>query len=335
MNFSPELTPATAVFMSLLAASMWGSWFISLKYLGDYPLDAFYVTLFSTSLVLVWTLGLFLEGSALLQNISDIWTVDSSRINITLICGVLYVFGMRLSLLVMGKIGLSLTQPIQQSINILAGTAVAAVIGGVPAGLSLWKLALACTLLVAAVLVTMTAGNLRAKAQQAPNFKSTLIYTPLDLWKALGLLVFSSAFIPAYTFAISYGLKSVTQPNGLAVLPFMAVLVTGAFTGSILTSGIGLTRSRQWNRIFQAPFSIHKFGMISGVFHYGGNIIHTYSTAFLSSVVSWPLSVTAGLWTTLWGFVYGEFKDSPRRVYLTLFAGIALYLLGAFTIASL
>jgi glucose uptake protein GlcU len=251
----------------------------------------------------------------------------------TLVCGVLYVIGMRLSLFVMGRIGLSLTQPIQQSINILAGTAVAAFVGGVPEGLSLAKLALACTLLVGAVLVTMLAGNLRAKAQQAPNFKSTLIFTPHDLWKALGLLVFSSAFIPAYTFAISYGLKSVTQPNGLAVLPFMAVLVTGAFTGSLLTSGLALSRSKGWPLVFQAPFSIHKFGIISGVFHYGGNIIHTYSTAFLSSAVSWPLSITAGLWTTLWGFVYGEFKDSPRSVYIALFAGIALYLLGAFTIA--
>jgi drug/metabolite transporter (DMT)-like permease len=333
MNFSPQLDTGTAIFMSLLAASMWGSWFISLKYLGDYPIDGFYVTLFTTSLLLVWSLAIILDGKALFENLSAVWAVDSSRIWLTLVCGVLYVIGMRLSLFVMGRIGLSLTQPIQQSINILAGTAVAAFVGGVPEGLSLAKLALACTLLVGAVLVTMLAGNLRAKAQQAPNFKSTLIFTPHDLWKALGLLVFSSAFIPAYTFAISYGLQSVTQPNGLAVLPFMAVLVTGAFTGSLLTSGLALSRSKQWHLVFRAPFRIHKFGIISGFFHYGGNIIHTYSTAFLSSAVSWPLSITAGLWTTLWGFVYGEFKDSPRSVYIALFVGIALYLLGAFTIA--
>jgi drug/metabolite transporter (DMT)-like permease len=333
MNFSPQLDTGTAIFMSLLAASMWGSWFISLKYLGDYPIDGFYVTLFTTSLLLVWSLAIILDGKALFENLSAVWAVDSSRIWLTLLCGVLYVIGMRLSLFVMGRIGLSLTQPIQQSINILAGTAVAAFVGGVPEGLSLAKLALACTLLVGAVLVTMLAGNLRAKAQQAPNFKSTLIFTPHDLWKALGLLVFSSAFIPAYTFAISYGLQSVTQPNGLAVLPFMAVLVTGAFTGSLLTSGLALSRSKQWHLVFRAPFRIHKFGIISGFFHYGGNIIHTYSTAFLSSAVSWPLSITAGLWTTLWGFVYGEFKNSPRSVYIALFAGIALYLLGAFTIA--
>jgi drug/metabolite transporter (DMT)-like permease len=334
MNFSPELTTGTAVFMSLLAAAMWGSWFISLKYLGDYPLDGFYVTLFSTSLALVWTAGFVLDGGALLANLRDTWAADPSRIWLTLACGVLYVFGMRLSLVVMGRIGLSLTQPIQQSINILAGTAVAVLVGGVPEGLSIGKLVLACALLVGAVLATMVAGNLRARAQQAPGFKSTLIYTPKDLWKALGLLIFSSAFIPAYTLAISYGLKSVTQPNGMAVMPFMAMLVTGAFTGSMLTSGLVLTRKKQWRLVFQAQFSIHKFGIISGLCHYGGNIIHTYSTAFLSSAVSWPLSVTAGLWTQLWGFVYGEFKGSPKGVYIALFTGIALYLLGAFAIAG-
>jgi len=334
MNFTPELTTGTAVFMSLLAAAMWGSWFISLKYLGDYPLDGFYVTLFSTSLVLVWTAGFVLDGSALLANLVDTWAADPSRIWLTLICGVLYVFGMRLSLLVMGKIGLSLTQPIQQSINILAGTGVAALVGGVPDDLSVGRLVIACTLLVGAVLATMAAGNLRTAAQQAPGFQSTLIYTPKDLWKSLGLLIFASAFIPAYTLAISYGLKSVTQPNGMAVMPFMAVLVTGAFTGSMLTSGVLLARSRQWRRVFRAPLSLHKLGVISGLCHYGGNIIHTYSTAFLSSAVSWPLSVTAGLWTQLWGFVYGEFKGSPKRVYIALFTGIILYLLGAFAIAS-
>jgi hypothetical protein len=334
MNFAPELTTGTAIFMSLLAASMWGSWFISLKYLGDYPIDGFYITLFSTSLLLVWTAGFILDGKALLTNLNEVWAVDSSRILVTLACGVLYVFGMRISLFVMDRIGLSLTQPIQASINILAGTAVAAFVGGIPAGLSVGKLVLGCLLLVGAVLVTMVAGNLRAKAQQVPNFQSKLIFTPKDLWQALALLTFSSLFIPAYTFAISYGLQSITQPYGMAVLPFMAVLVTGAFTGSLITSGVQLTRSRQWHRVFQAPFKIHKFGIGSGFFHYGGNIIHTYSTAALSSAISWPLSVTAGLWTTLWGFVYGEFKDSPRSVYLTLFAGIALYLLGAYTIAS-
>jgi hypothetical protein len=141
--------------------------------------------------------------------------------------------------------------------------------------------------------------------------------------------------LQAYTYAISYGLKSVSQPHGMAVMPFMATLVSGAFLGALLSSGLALTIQHQWSAAIHAPFSVHKFGILSGLAHYGGNIIHTFATVVLSSVVSWPLGVTMGLWTQFWGLVYGEFKGSPRKVYLALFSGIGLYLAGAYILAFL
>ncbi len=112
----------------------------------------------------------------------------------------------------------------------------------------------------------------------------------------------------------------------------MALLASGAFAGALLTSGLLLTARRQWRIVFCAPLSIHKFGILSGFAHYGGNIIHTTATVFLSAVISWPLGVTMGLWTQFWGLVYGEFKGSPRRAYVALFSGIGLYLIGAYLI---
>jgi hypothetical protein len=333
MNLSPDLNTSTAVFMSLLAAFMWGSWFISLKYLGNYPINGYYVTLFTTSLVFVWTVGFVLDGPALIGNLRQVWAIDPSRIWVTLCCGVLYVFGMRLSIYVMGKIGLSLAQPIQSSINILMGTLVAALVGGVPPNLSVGRLVLACLFLTAAVSITVVAGNLRAQSQKDNHNYTGPVYTNSVLMRSTGLMILSSVFIPAYTFGLSYGLRSITHTAGMAVLPFMAMLCTGAFCGSMLTSGVMLTRCKQWHLVFQAPFSIHKFGIFSGLFHYGGNIIHTFATAFLSSAISWPLGVTSGLWTQLWGMVYGEFKGASRRAYVALFSGIGLYLLGAYLIA--
>ena len=73
-----------------------------------------------------------------------------------------------------------------------------------------------------------------------------------------------------------------------------AMLATGAFISAILISAIILTVRKQWRVAIQAPFSIHKWGILSGLFHYGGNIIHTYSTAFLSSAISWPLGISGG-----------------------------------------
>jgi len=333
LNFSPELSTTIAVAMSLTAAFMWGSWLISLKYLGDYPLDGFFVTQFITSFIFVWSVGFTLDGPALLGNIRQVYATDPSRVVVTLVCGVMYVIGMRLSLFVVKTIGLSLSQPIGSSVNILGGTLVAALVGGVPARLSPLKIALVVILLVGAVTASMISGKLHTKNREQSEYKSGLNYTMKDLWRALGLALFAAAFIPAYTIGISYGLHSITQPNGLAVLPFMALLVSGAFTGAMLGSGLLLTINKQWSIIFHAPMSVHKFGIISGLFHYGGNIIHTFATASLSSVVSWPLGITASLWTQLWGLVYGELRGAPCRAYLALFLSIAFYLLGTYVIA--
>jgi hypothetical protein len=335
MNFNPELTTGPAVLMSLMAAFMWGTWFISLKYLKDYPLDGFYLTLFTTSIVFVWGVGFIIDGKALIGNISDVLAADPSRVWLTLLFGSLYVVGMRISLYVFSVIGLSISQPIQSSVNIVIGTAVAAYVGGVPEGLTTTRIILSLVLLSGAVLSSMLAGRWRAQSQstEVERPKGTLAYTPKELLRAFGLLLFSALFIPAYTLGLSYGLRSSTHIEGLAVMPFMALLATGAFIGSFLTSGFMLTKKKQWGIVLHTPLSIAKFGIVSGIFHYGGNIIHTFATAYLSSAVSWPLGVTSGLWTQLWGLVYGEFRQAPKKAYAALIVGILLYLLGAYFIA--
>ena len=291
------------------------------------------MTLFATSLVLVWGVGFILDGKALLGNIRDVYLVKSSCIWITFVCGILYVIGMSLSMTVLKTIELSLSQPIQSSVNILAGTLVSGLVGGMPENISMSKMFIAIAFLLAAVVMSVIAGNLRIKAQDQGQTQSDLSFTKKELVKSLGLIAFASLFVPSYTLAISYGLKSTTHADGLAVMPFMVLLASGAFVGAFLANGITLSVRKQWHVIWEAPFSIHKWGIMSGLFHYGGNIIHTFATAFLSSVVSWPLGVTSNLWKQVWGFVYGEFKGFPKKVYVFVFAGFAFYLIGAFFMA--
>jgi hypothetical protein len=334
MNFSPDITTGTAIFLSLLAAFMWGSWFISLKYLGDYPLDGFYLTLFATSIVFVWAVGFLLDGSALLADIRRVMAADPPVIFVTLACGILYVIGIRFSLVALQRIGLSLSQPIQASFNILIGTLISGLVGGIPAEVNPAGIAAACLLLFVAVYVSMAAGQLRSRELSSGAVAvSSLRYTTQDLWRSTILLVLSSAFIQAYTFGLSFGLRTVTHARGLAIMPFMVLLASGAFLGALLTSGLILTARRQWKTVLRASFRIHALGILSGLFHYGGNIIHTIGTTALSPVISWPLGVTMGLWTQFWGLLYGEFKGSSRRVYTLLFTGVALYLLGAYLIS--
>ena len=334
MNFDPTISTGVAIFMGLLAASWWGSWFIALKYLHDYPLEAFYLTLFIFSMVIVWGTGFILDGSALLQNMQTVWIEDPSRIYITFICGILYVTGMQLSLRVVKVIGLSVTSPIQSSINVVSGTIVTAIIGGIPEYLTASRIFFAAIFLLAAVLLTLSAGQIRNQAQLAAQLDTGLSKDRKVLIRSVYLLVAGSAFIPAYSLAISYGLKSITQPHGMAVMPFMAVLCTGAFTGSLLICGTILTVKKQWHVFFDHGFRIHIPGILSGTAHYGGNIIHTFATRNLSAVVSWPLGLSGGLWTQIWGLVYGEFKGSPRKGYILLISGFISYIVGVYIISS-
>jgi hypothetical protein len=115
----------------------------------------------------------------------------------------------------------------------------------------------------------------------------------------------------------------------------MAMLVTGAMIGSLMTSGTILTTTRQWHRVWRAGFKIHKWGIWSGLFHYGGNISHTFAASFLSAAIAFPLGITSGLWTQMWGLVYGEFKGSPPRAYIALAGGVILYIIGAYIIATM
>lgn len=335
MNYDPVLPNLVAVSIGLVAAVLWGSWFIVLKYLDDYPLEAFYLTLFAFSWVFVWSVGFIIDGTNLWGNIQFVRQADPSRVTLTFICGMLYVVGIQLTLYAMRILGLTISQPIQASINIIGGTALAALIGGIPLGLTVRRIVVSVSFLVAAVVLSMLAARKRNASQKAANISTGLSTDPKEIRTALVLLVSSSLLMPAYTVALSYGLKSVTQPVGLAPLPFMAVLCTGALFGALLVSGTLLTIRKQWQVFVRYGFKVHRLGVIAGLCHYGGNIIHTYATRNLSAVIAWPLGFTAGLWTSMWGLVYGEFKGSPKSVYFLLAGGMLAYLVGALLIANI
>jgi hypothetical protein len=104
---------------------------------------------------------------------------------------------------------------------------------------------LAAIFLVVAINLTMTAGRIRNKAQSDAKINTGFSQDPKIMARSVSLLLLSSLFIPAYAIAIFFGLKSITQPIGMAVMPFMAVLCTGAFMGVMIISGSTLTRKKQ------------------------------------------------------------------------------------------
>ena len=165
MNFLNNLTGLPAVFVALSAAMMWGTWFISLKHLGDYSVEAFYMVMFTFALVFVWGVSLLLEGGAVFTNIAFIWAQGPSKILITLAGGMLYASGIWVSLKVMGKVGLALSQPLLQSVTLVTGVAVTVILGGRPETLTNLKIGLTVFFLLGAVVFVYFADARRAAGQ--------------------------------------------------------------------------------------------------------------------------------------------------------------------------
>lgn len=167
MTFLNHLTGLPAIMMALTAAIMWGSWFVSLKHLGKYPIEGFYVVMFSFCLVFVWAVAFLLEGGAVTDNIALIFSTHPAKVIITLLGGMLYAAGIWVSLKIMDKVGLALSQPLLQSIILVAGTCASVILGGRPETLTDLKIVLtALFLLGAAILVYF------ADAKRSQNSKS-------------------------------------------------------------------------------------------------------------------------------------------------------------------
>lgn len=326
MELLNSLTGLPAILVALSAAVMWGTWFISLKHLKTYPIEAFYMVMFTFSLVFVWGVCLLLEGGAIFENIRLVGSEHPMKIIVTLIGGVLYAAGMGLSLKIMEKVGLALSQPLLQSITLVAGVIVTLFVGGRPETLTNTKIVLTVMFLLAAAILVYMADKKRGAAQDDDTKK------PAPLKTVVGLTIVSAVLTVSYDAAMSYGLETITQPVGLHVLPFMCLLCTGAFLGVLFTCGTQLWRRHQWHLIWQTPMKIHKWSLFSGFCHYGGNIIHSFATKGLSTAVAYPLGLTCGLWTQLWGLWYGEFKGAPISAYVYQFASFACYVAGAYCI---
>lgn len=330
MQILNHLTGFPAVLTALTAAVMWGSWFVSLKYLKKYPIEAFYMVMFSFCLVFVWGVSFLLAGKDILDNIAQIWRLYPAKILCTLLGGMLYAAGLWVSLKIMERVGLALSQPLLQSLTLIAGTCVSLYLGGRPETLTDLKIVLTVLFLLGAAVLVYFADQKRAQSNSGQKEAQP---SAAPLKTVVGLTVVAALLTVSYDAAMAYGLETITQTVGLKVLPFMCLLCTGAFFGVLFTCGAVLTKKHQWAEIKKAPFSIHKWSILSGFCHYGGNIIHSFATRGLSAVVSYPLGLTSGLWTQLWGLKYGEFKGAPVSAYVCLFASFACYAAAALCIS--
>ena len=67
---------------------------------------------------------------------------------------------------------------------------------------------------------------------------------------------------------------------------------------------------------------------IAAFCHFGGNVLHSIAAPVVSVVIATGIGYSYGMWSYLWGLLYGEFKGAGKRTFAVLAGGIALFVIG-------
>lgn len=321
------MTMQMAIAGILLVTFLWGSWFQTVKHIGNVPVHAFISIMYGISVLIVW-LSIAILGDQMIPNgvFREIGSSKGLALAI-LVCGVVFGVAMQMQLTVVKRIGLILSTSVSATCSILGGTAVSVIFAGIPEGVSVWILFFAALLLILATILCQYAGVCRDKDRNQEQASQASRMGDILLLVFINLVLMSS-----YPLANSIGLRSTMNPNGFSSLTCMGILVLGACAGSWGFTWILLRKEQgklKTEVMKQLPMKkLIGLASVAALCHFGGNVLH----AIVAPVVS--VSIATGMgncyhgWSYVWGLAYGEFRGAGRKTYCLLGIGILLFAAG-------
>lgn len=325
-NFVQYFDVPTATVLTLLASSLWGSWMQVVKHVKSYPIGGLVFFLYGFSVVLVYSVTLILSPILLPQGLFPALSANP-RANIEIFLGgFMMSLGMYISLTLMRDVGLLLTTAITGAAGSVIGVVTSVIKEGLP------NLPNAVALIIVATAVFILAGQLcnhaaKLRDEDIAESQGYEGYTAPN--KITVFVTFMALLNVLLTNGWSIGTATGTA-NGLPPVITAVYMVTGSFVSILIISTIQFTRKKQWKIVFcigenKKPLLL---SAISGLCHYGGNLISIYAMPVLSATMSFLYGRTATIWTYGWGLFYGEFRGSKRRTILILVLGLLLYFIG-------
>ena len=320
------MTSQIAIIGIIFVTFLWGSWFQTVKHLGNFPVHAFISLMYGISVIIVW-ISIALLGNQMIPNgfLEEVGSNPGLMLAI-FGCGIVFGIAMQLQLTVVKKIGLILSTSVSATCSILGGTIVSAIFAGIPEGVSIVSLFVASALLIMATITCQYAGVLRDKEKQMGEDKQESRMQDILFLAFINLILMSF-----YPLANSIGLRSALNPDGFSSLTCMGILVVGAFAGSSLFTLILLKKEKESFSGIMSLISKRKLlflASIAALCHFGGNVLH----AILAPIVSVAIATVVGnsyhAWSYIWGLIYGEFKGTSAKTKAILFGGILLFAAG-------
>lgn len=323
------LSQSGAILILLIVTFLWGSWFQAVKHTGDYPIYVFLSWMYLFSIAVVWGAIFLFQKQMIPDGVFHEISSDYKRAFLVFLCGGIYAIGMQIQLSAVSRVGLILSSSVTSTCSILSGVIVSAILGGVPEGASLLMILSAAVLLVAGTIVCQISGVMRDSDVKKESKKSS---ENRSKKKDILLLIFASGILqPFFSVASSIGLKTDLRPEGFSPFTCMGILCLGAFAGTTIFSLIAVGKAHMWERVLHPKVKLRLIifmAIISAFCHFGGNLLNAVASPVVSVVIATGIGYSYGIWSYLWGIVYGEFKGAARRTMAVLGCGLGLFVIG-------
>lgn len=305
---------------------LWGSWFQTVKHLGNFPVHVFISVMYGISVIIVWAaIGLLGRQMIPLGVFAEM--KGSPGLTLAILgCGIVFGIAMQMHLTVVKRIGLILSTSVSATCAILGGTIISVLFAGIPEGVSVVSLFAASVLLILATITCQFAGVCRDADRQKVDENQRSRMQDILLLAFINLILMSS-----YPLANSIGLRSALNPDGFSSLTCMGVLVIGAFAGSSLFTLILLCRAKESIAEVMALIPTNKLFILASIAafcHFGGNVLHAVFAPVVSVAIATVIGNSYHCWSYIWGLIYGEFKGTSKKTYGILFGGILLFIAG-------
>ncbi len=316
-----------AIFVTLLAACMWGSWMQIIKLKKDYPITGIAFMLYMFSFVLVWAITLVLIPVLLPNGLISELSQHKDVIGKIMLGGGMMSVGMILNLTVMSQLGLMLATTLSGAITSILGIITSISEEGMPDGP--WAL----PIIIATAVTFLLAGYICSKASQmcavdqaaAAGLKVEKKPKSKVSLKIMILIILNSLLVNGWASGTATGTAA-----GLPPILTCALMVSGSALSVLLVGLVLFTYHHQWKTVLcigqsKTPLVL---SAISAACHYGGNLLSIYAMPAISATLSFLFGKTSNIWTYFWGLYYGEFKNARKKTMLVLTAGLLLYFCG-------
>jgi hypothetical protein len=320
---------STAIFLTVFAASMWGSWMQVIKHRKEYPLSGISFWLYSFSFVLIWIVTIILTPFLLPDGIIAATRENMDVVPVILFGGAIMSLGLVVSLNVMNKVGLLLSTSVSGAIGSILGILTSIFEEGLPKGGTgaLIHIAACTVVFILAGFICNYAAVLRDRdkiEKYGMDRNGVKTKGPITV-KIVFQLALSTLLVNGWSVGVSAGTAAQVPP-----ILTCALMATGSFLSILIVCGTWFSIKRKWKTVLcigrsKKPMLL---SLISAVCHYGGNLISIYAMPVISATQSFLFGRSSSVWTYFWGFFYREFADSRKRTLVVLVIGILFYFFG-------